>query len=916
MTAGSVASVAMPMGKMHKRTEEAANPAQQAAIAVNMKKAGKKPKKVSEGAVKQIMMDLKDLTDKEFVAKYKKSKAEAKKELKVNESLRDGEYYTFKVFFDDGSDETLNFSSDDINWDRVGAKRDKKVVDVKRLGGIQGSQSDSPRKPHDFPDDRGLARAQRAYDRQLPEGVAEGSFGSGYGSMFTLYVNTGEKPTTKTKTKKFKREDDAVLWAEDYADQHEMFPNLKMEIQDKNGNVVWELEESQGVDEDWQKANRKDKTSGMSRKAVKAYRRENPGSKLKTAVTTKPSKLKPGSKAAKRRKSFCARMSGNKGPMKKPNGKPTPKALALRRWNCESVEDMRSLVEAAEKFIAEKQRLDPKCWTGYKKQGTKMKGGVRVNNCVPVEETKPGLYANVNAKRERIKHGSGERMRKPGTKGAPSAQAWRDAAKTAKTESNIMRGMLEAALSEEEILLAPGQGIKYRTELMPKRTDHEVEMARNQLRSSFENAKDIYQSIKDLSEIQGLDGWVQAKITKASDYLEAVNQYLEGKKQMIEKEVEVAEETMSAAAGETNQTFGPGGMSQTIGSGGDITTRSDIGGTSVSQTKTPGGYTKQTTAGMDMGNAGSASMVQQAPQQPGQLAGTTTVTRTAAAGPKYDADAGIAANTPSAQPVTGSAVRGVAFGGASGANVGNNVVTTGNTALAQQAKRLMPGSNKQQGLGEDEIEDRLTAQYNTPQMKAQSQRVDQAFASGDQAEFDRMGILSPQQIEKDYQTMLAKEPEQDAALMRNPKLTPSARPAQRYNPKGVPIRETEKLSSREKFKRGLKRAGYDPDAGADRLLKLIARQAEERKEFEQKQKDQDKEFYKNRIKEDEPVQQDSQQPEQPKSNKLFDVLKSIGDVAIPVGRAIYGMKNRDVGADLEQEIRTRIHNKVTGEPNK
>ena len=35
----------------------------------------------------------------------------------------------------------------------------------------------------------------------------------------------------------------------------------------------------------------------------------------------------------------------------------------------------------------EKQRLDPKCWTGYKKQGTKMKGGVRVNNCVPVSES-------------------------------------------------------------------------------------------------------------------------------------------------------------------------------------------------------------------------------------------------------------------------------------------------------------------------------------------------------------------------------------------------------------------------------------------------------------------------------------------------------------------------------------------------
>jgi hypothetical protein len=105
------------------------------------------------------------------------------------------------------------------------------------------------------------------------------------------------------------------------------------------------------LNEDWNKVNHQDKTDGLSRKAVKAYRRENPGSKLQTAVTTKPSKLKKGSKAAKRRKSFCARMSGNKGPMKKPNGKPTPKALALRRWNCESIEEMRQLIEHAEKII-------------------------------------------------------------------------------------------------------------------------------------------------------------------------------------------------------------------------------------------------------------------------------------------------------------------------------------------------------------------------------------------------------------------------------------------------------------------------------------------------------------------------------------------------------------------------------------
>jgi hypothetical protein len=100
----------------------------------------------------------------------------------------------------------------------------------------------------------------------------------------------------------------------------------------------------EGVAEDWNKVNHHDKTNGLSQKAVNAYRRENPGSKLKTAVTTKPSKLKAGSKDAKRRKSFCARMSGNKGPMKKPNGKPTPKALALRRWNCESVEEMVDMI--------------------------------------------------------------------------------------------------------------------------------------------------------------------------------------------------------------------------------------------------------------------------------------------------------------------------------------------------------------------------------------------------------------------------------------------------------------------------------------------------------------------------------------------------------------------------------------------
>jgi hypothetical protein len=77
----------------------------------------------------------------------------------------------------------------------------------------------------------------------------------------------------------------------------------------------------------------KSSTGGLTQKGRDAYNREH-GSNLKAPVTTKPSKLKAGSKAANRRKSFCARMSGVDGPMKKPNGEPTRKALALRKWNC------------------------------------------------------------------------------------------------------------------------------------------------------------------------------------------------------------------------------------------------------------------------------------------------------------------------------------------------------------------------------------------------------------------------------------------------------------------------------------------------------------------------------------------------------------------------------------------------------
>ena len=75
----------------------------------------------------------------------------------------------------------------------------------------------------------------------------------------------------------------------------------------------------------WSRKEGQSETGGLNQKGVDAYRRENPGSKLKTAVTTKPSKLKKGSKAAKRRKSFCARSKGWTGERGR---------AARRRWKC------------------------------------------------------------------------------------------------------------------------------------------------------------------------------------------------------------------------------------------------------------------------------------------------------------------------------------------------------------------------------------------------------------------------------------------------------------------------------------------------------------------------------------------------------------------------------------------------------
>lgn len=80
----------------------------------------------------------------------------------------------------------------------------------------------------------------------------------------------------------------------------------------------------------WQRKEGKNPEGGLNAKGRASAKKE--GHDLKPPVSAKQAKKSP--KAAARRKSFCARMGGVKGPMKKPNGEPTRKALALRKWDC------------------------------------------------------------------------------------------------------------------------------------------------------------------------------------------------------------------------------------------------------------------------------------------------------------------------------------------------------------------------------------------------------------------------------------------------------------------------------------------------------------------------------------------------------------------------------------------------------
>jgi hypothetical protein len=356
--------------KVNEIITEAANPAQQAAIAISMKKAGKKPRsQVNELAPSpggagpsdyfRVLAsawynhDISQLAD---IAR--KGGSPLKKIIDAQEAVEkmlqrgvigsDGKTRKYDITYNSDFDGVVIQSADYYEYS-----------DYDAAGNEVDSRNGKPWGPNDYMEfdgndlDEGIYEsAELAEEFDLIESIIERLAAHNgvdaeviWEDLETLtedelyaFAVTSEpimeygdtKKGQKMLTRVQKRAVDRTIKADDKRDPKAAKKNAD------TADRAWERMTDKDLDEDWQKANKRDKTDGMSQKAVNAYRRENPGSKLKTAVTTKPSKLKKGGKASKRRKSYCSRSRGQMKMHSISCAKTPDKAIckARRRWNC------------------------------------------------------------------------------------------------------------------------------------------------------------------------------------------------------------------------------------------------------------------------------------------------------------------------------------------------------------------------------------------------------------------------------------------------------------------------------------------------------------------------------------------------------------------------------------------------------
>jgi hypothetical protein len=309
---------------------EAASAAQQAAIAISMKKAHKKPKNESTELVEEfdliesiierlaehngvdaevIWEDLETLTEDELYAF-----AVTSEPIMEGQGVAEGSKESYIIVRTDSEGKKDVFAGNFDTYEQAQKELDdclahplhtkyKQKFEIKRKGGEQG-----------------MAEAYQ------------------FKGGFSFDVDHMPGPTIKRTQTGCKRcHGKGYVYKTPDGQVHPMNrPDAKTYKCGKCGGIGFVKVTDQGMAEDWQKANKRDRTDGMSQKAVNAYRRENPGSKLKTAVTTKPSKLKKGGKASKRRKSYCSRSRGQMKMHSISCAKTPDKAIckARRRWNC------------------------------------------------------------------------------------------------------------------------------------------------------------------------------------------------------------------------------------------------------------------------------------------------------------------------------------------------------------------------------------------------------------------------------------------------------------------------------------------------------------------------------------------------------------------------------------------------------
>jgi hypothetical protein len=281
--------------------DEAANAAQQAAIAVNMKKHHQKPKHMSED-------DQIDGMAKGEIQAIIDNATHIQRALEQGINL-DGWMYSYVTVCNDH----MNSVAEQIGNPDIDEEIDTQI---------------NEKNP-------GLWANIHAKQNRIKHGSGEhmrkpGSKGAPSNSDFKS-INAAAKK--ESIDEELNRQFDAVEAMVDHlAEQHGL-----------DSDTIWDLFETVSDGEllsetaAWQKSSGKNKNGGLNQKGVNSYRREHPGSKLKTAVTTKPSKLKKGGKAANRRKSFCARMKGMKKANTSAKTARDPDSRinkSLRKWNC------------------------------------------------------------------------------------------------------------------------------------------------------------------------------------------------------------------------------------------------------------------------------------------------------------------------------------------------------------------------------------------------------------------------------------------------------------------------------------------------------------------------------------------------------------------------------------------------------